>query len=235
MSNVARVTVAVSVAAMLAALSCSAMAQQPPNQPPPKKPAVQGQPNRVQGPPGQGPHGGPAQGMQQQFRGPGGPPAGAQFRGPAGAPQGPQFHGPGGPAQGAQFHGPGGPGQFHAAHTVGERGYSFRGGDQGRRVVGTFSERERAVWYGGRWRHEQRFGRYGYWWEVNGAWYYYDQPMDGPPNYVSELEYGDDDLDPNGPAMVDDPGPGGPPVIYAPQPVYIPPPPVVCIGPFCVR
>jgi hypothetical protein len=92
------------------------------------------------------------------------------------------------------------------------------------------------VWYGGHWRHEQRFGRYGYWWEVNGAWYYYDQPMDGPPDYVSEVEYGDDGLDPNAPAMVEDPDPDEPPVVYAPQPMYVPPPPpVVCIGPLCIR
>jgi hypothetical protein len=181
----------------------------------------------------------------QQFHGPAGPVQGAQqFHGPARPVQGAQqFHGPAGPAQGAQVHGPGGAGQFHAARAVGQRGYSFRGGGQGRRVVATFSPQERDVWGRGRWHHEERFGRLGYWWEVNGAWYYYDQPMDGPPDYVSEVEYGDDGGpydDPNAPAMADGPdGPPvgyGPPVVYGP-PVYVPPPPppVVCLGPLCIR
>jgi len=152
-----------------------------------------------------------------------------------------QFRGPAGTAQTQQFRSPAGAGQFHASRTVGQRGYSFRGGVQGRRVVASFNPRERALWVGGRWHHEQRFGRYGYWWEVNGAWYFYDQPMDGPPDYVSEVEYGDDGLDPNagpdGPDMGDGPMPPGPPVVYAPQPYYPPPPPppVVCIGPLCIR
>jgi len=210
MSKVSRLTVAVSVAAMLAGLPLSAMAQQPPNpnQPPPKKPAAQGQPNHPQGPPGPAPHAGPAPGAQI----------------PA-------------PGQPAQVHGPGQGGQIHAVHPIGERGYSFRGADHGRRVVGTFNERERAVWFGGHWRHERRFGRLGYWWEVNGVWYFYDQPLAGPPDYVSEVEFMDDGLDPGAPVMIGEPAPVvvAPPVVYAPRPVYVPPPPVVCIGPLCVR
>ena len=34
-------------------------------------------------------------------------------------------------------------------------------------------------------------GRNGYWWDVGGVWYYYPQPMDGPPTYISE-DYSDD-------------------------------------------
>ena len=148
-------------------------------------------------------------------------------------PPGPPGPGPrGGPGGAAQFHGGGPPGQFHGAHALGERGYSFRG-EHGRRDIGSFNERERAVWLGGRWRHEQHFGRYGYWWEVNGVWYFYDQPMAGPPAYVSEMEFMDDD--PNAPVMVGQPAP----VVVVPPPpvVYVrpPPPPVVCIGPLCVR
>jgi hypothetical protein len=178
--------VAVSLAAIFAGLPLSAMAQQS-NQPQNKKPAVQGQPNRVQGLPKQAPRGGPT------------------------------------PA--AQIRGPGPRGQVHAAHAIGEHGYRFRGAGQGRRAVGTFSVRERAVWSGGHWRHERRFGRDGYWWEVNGVWYFYDQPLAGPPDYVSEVEFGDDGADPDAPVVV-----VAPPVIYVP-----PPPPVVCIGPLCVR
>jgi hypothetical protein len=107
---------------------------------------------------------------------------------------------------------------------VGERGYSFHVGGPGRRDIVSFNERERAIWYGGRWRHETRFGRYGYWWEVNGAWYFYDQPFAGPPAYVSEVEFMDEGL-------------GGPVVVAEPAPVVVvaPRPPIVCVGPLCVR
>jgi hypothetical protein len=238
----ARWPLAVSLMAIFFALPLAAMAQQPPNpnQPPPKRPAVQGQPHPA-GPPGQGrpaPNaqfhapgpGGPGgqqgqfqrQGGQQQFRppGPGGPGTG-QFQGRQ------QFQGQGG--QAAQFRGPGGQGGQFRAHAVGERGYSFHAGGPGRRGVGSFNERERAVWYGGRWRHEERFGRYGYWWEVNGVWYFYDQPTAGPPGFVSEMEFSDDD--PDAPVMVGEPQP-----MMAPPPyVVYERPPVVCIGPLCVR
>jgi len=202
MSKVGRLTVVMSLTAILAGLPLFAMAQEPPHQPP-KKPGVQGQPHQP-GAPGQGQHPGPAQGAQVH---PGGPAAA-------------QFHGPG----------PGGPG--HAAHAIGERGYSFRGAGGGRRDIATFNPRERAIWGGGHWLHEQRFGRLGYWWEVNGAWYYYDQPHEGPPAYVSEVEFMDEGLD--GPVVVAP----APVVVVAPPPVvYVrpPPPPVVCVGPLCVR
>ena len=76
---------------------------------------------------------------------------------------------------------------------VGARGYRF-GSRGGRRDIHTFNERERAAWQHGGWHHERHFGRDGYWWEVNGAWYWYAQPMDGPPSYVSDFEVVDDDL-----------------------------------------
>jgi hypothetical protein len=70
--------------------------------------------------------------------------------------------------------------------------------------------RGRVDWEGGRWRHEVHEGRNGWWWDVGGVWYYYPQPMEGPPSYISE-EYIDD---------------VGPPVAYAPPPgAYAPPPP----------
>jgi hypothetical protein len=213
-----RLMVAVASAAASVVLSLSALAQQPPNPPPPnKKPPVQGQPNHPPGPPGP-PHPGP---------GPG--------------PGGPQFHGNAQPGPGAaQFRGaaqpgPGQPGPGRFTHAAGERGYSFRAGG-GRRDVGSFNERERAVWFGGRWRHEVHNGRLGYWWEVNGVWYFYDQPFNGPPAYVSELEFLDDPGDdPDGPVLMGQPAPVmvAPPVIYAPRPYA--PPPVVCVGPLCIR
>ena len=85
--------------------------------------------------------------------------------------------------------------------------------------------------------------------EVGGVWYYYDRPYDGPPDYVSEVEYPDDGPGPGSDYVADEPVPAGPPVyrppvygppgypppaVYGPPPVYVPPP-VVCVGPFCVR
>jgi hypothetical protein len=117
---------------------------------------------------------------------------------------------------------------------LGERGYSFRGPGGVRRDIAVFSPREREFWHRGHWHHEMRFGRYGYWYEVNGAWYFYDRPFDGPPAYVSEVEFVDPELDMGGPAVVVAPPPA---VVVAPAPVIVvpPPPPMVCVGPLCVR
>lgn len=72
------------------------------------------------------------------------------------------------------------------------------------------------AWEGGRWRHEVHNGRDGYWWDVGGIWYFYPQPMDGPPTYVSE-DYADDV------PYADAAAPAG---AYAPPPgAYAPPPP----------
>jgi hypothetical protein len=104
-------------------------------------------------------------------------------------------------------------------------------GPQGARVVrGNFPQRNfgghayhgRLAWGGGRWRHEMHNGRMGWWWDVGGAWYFYPQPMEGPPTYVSDVEVmddvaGPDDGGPDGPG----PGPGYPPPVAA----YAPPPP----------
>jgi len=160
---------------------------------------------------------------------PGGPPGQQHPPGPAGRP-GPQAFRPQGP-------GPhGGPPGARGVHALGERGYSFRGPGGGRREIGAFGPRERALWLGGRWHHDVRFGRLGYWWEVNGAWYYYDRPFEGPPAFVSDVEFMDDDLGPPAvmapPAVVVAPPPA---VVVAPPPVIVAPPPVVCVGPFCVR
>ena len=99
-------------------------------------------------------------------------------------------------------------------------------GPQGRanfqvRNFGGHPYRGRMAWEGGRWRHEMHNGRYGWWWDVGGVWYFYPQPMDGPPAYVSDVEVMDDAYA-GGPDDMVDPGPGyPPPVAYAPPP---PPP-----------
>jgi len=56
---------------------------------------------------------------------------------------------------------------------------------------GGHAYRGHLAWEGGRWHHEMHNGRDGYWWDVGGVWYYYPQPMDGPPTYVSD-DYADD-------------------------------------------
>lgn len=70
-------------------------------------------------------------------------------------------------------------------------GYDFRGG-QNRRDIGTFNARERYAWDHGVWRHERRFDRDGWWWEVDGAWYWYDSHGNGPPPVVSDIRFAAD-------------------------------------------
>jgi hypothetical protein len=75
----------------------------------------------------------------------------------------------------------------------------------------------RLAWGRGRWHHEVRNGRDGWWWDVGGVWYFYPQPIEGPPAYVSDIEVMDE-------AAPD--GPEGPPVTgYYPPPPPPPPPP----------
>jgi hypothetical protein len=84
----------------------------------------------------------------------------------------------------------------------------------------------RLAWESGRWHHEIRYGRDGWWWDVGGAWYFYPQPLEGPPAYVSEVEVVDDGVGPDGPPVA-----GGypPPQGYTPPPgayaTPLPPPP----------
>jgi hypothetical protein len=109
-----------------------------------------------------------------------------------------------------------------------------RGPQDGRYARGRLPERNfgghayhgRFAWEGGRWRHEAHNGRYGWWWDVGGVWYFYPQPMEGPPAYVSDLEAVDDDGGPDGPGgpPVDAGYPPPPPVAYAPPPPPPPPP-----------
>src|SRR5579863_4938506 len=103
-------------------------------------------------------------------------------------------------------------------------------GPQGARVVhGNFPQRNfgghpyhgRLAWGGGRWHHEMHNGRMGWWWDVGGVWYFYPQPMDGPPTYVSDVEVMDDVAGPDD-GMPDGPGYAPPVAAYAPPP---PPPP----------
>jgi hypothetical protein len=105
------------------------------------------------------------------------------------------------------------------------QGAHFAHGNFPARNFGGHPYHGRLAWEGGRWRHEMHNGRFGYWWDVGGVWYFYPQPMDGPPTYVSDVEVMDDAY--AGPDGLD--GPDGPPPAgagYPPPPVaYAPPPP----------
>ncbi len=132
---------------------------------------------------------------------------------------------------------PAAPAARPAAPGVGQapRAGQVRGpqGPQGARVVnGNFPQRNfggrpyhgRLAWGGGRWRHEMHNGRMGWWWDVGGVWYFYPQPMEGPPTYVSDVEVMDDVAGPDD-GMADGPGPGYPPPVAAYAPPPPPPPP----------
>ena len=56
----------------------------------------------------------------------------------------------------------------------------FRG-----RQLRTFRPHELALWRSGRWRHQRHHGRYGWWWEVDGDWYFYPAPIYPYPTVVS--------------------------------------------------
>ena len=116
-----------------------------------------------------------------------------------------------------QVHGPQGPQGPHVVH-----------GNFPQRNFGGHPYHGRLAWGGGRWRHEMHNGRMGWWWDVGGAWYFYPQPMEGPPAYVSDVEVmddvaGPDDGGPDGPGP--GPGPGYPPPVAAYAPPPPPPPP----------
>ena len=123
---------------------------------------------------------------------------------------------PGRPGLQAAHPGPGHPGPARApqsghfarlpAHNFG--GHAYHG---------------RLAWGGGRWRHEIHNGRDGWWWDVGGVWYFYPQPMEGPPAYVSDVEVMDDAGGPDGLPVEAGEYPAPPPVAYAPA--YAPPPP----------
>lgn len=48
------------------------------------------------------------------------------------------------------------------------------------------------AWRDGRWHHTTRNGRFGWWWDVGGVWYFYPEPVEAPPAYVSDIEVADE-------------------------------------------
>ena len=116
--------------------------------------------------------------------------------------------GRGAPAR-LQAHPPGTPGRAADARFA-------HGAIAGRNFAG-HPYRGRVAWEGGRWHHETHNGRMGWWWDVGGVWYFYPQPVEGPPTYVSD-DFVDDVVYADAPAPAYPP----PPAAYAPPP---PPPP----------
>ena len=185
-------------------------------------------------------------------------PSGPQHKQQGKGPPAKAAPGPHGPAAGAHPHGPPGP--------AGRPGYAGRPDHAGRpghaeyraaiarhpgfarRDFGGHFYRGSFAWDRGHWRHEWRNGRYGWWWDVGGAWYFYEQPIYPYPTVISTVEVLDDPaLAYDGPPA-DVPPPGAyeepPPVVVAPPPavvvapppaIVVAPPPIVCVGPLCVR
>jgi hypothetical protein len=123
---------------------------------------------------------------------------------------------------------PGRPGPAHPGSVQGRGPHDarFARGALPARNFGGHAYHGHLAWEGGHWRHEMHNGRYGYWWDVGGAWYFYPQPMEGPPAYVSDVEVMDDSVGPDGPPPVEAGYPSPPPPGYAPPPAaYAPPPP----------
>ena len=108
-----------------------------------------------------------------------------------------------GPVHNGPPHAAGGPPPGH---------YAARG-PMPTRNWGGHAYRGHLAWEGGRWRHENHNGRYGWWWDVGGVRYYYPERVAGPPAYISE-DYIDDV-----PVAYEAAPPA---VVYAPPP---PPPP----------
>lgn len=52
-----------------------------------------------------------------------------------------------------------------------------------------FTPHDQALWHSGAWRHEERDGRYGWWYVVDGIWYFYPEPIYPFPTYVPDVVY----------------------------------------------
>jgi hypothetical protein len=101
----------------------------------------------------------------------------------------------------------------------GRHPHDFRG-----REFHHFDERERVIWVGGRWHHDWHGGRFGWWWDVGGVWYFYPEPVYPYPTYVTSEVFIDPVPPP--PVVVIAPPPAPPAVVVAAPPPAPPPQPV---------
>lgn len=67
----------------------------------------------------------------------------------------------------------------HNSGSHGFQGHDFHGRD-----FGHFDGREREIWSHGRWDRDWHDGRFGWWWMVDGGWYFYPEPIYPYPTYV---------------------------------------------------
>jgi hypothetical protein len=70
--------------------------------------------------------------------------------------------------------------QWAGAGPAGRPRSGFRGINRAHRGPSQY-----AAWRGGTWNHGWHNGRYGWWWAVDGGWYYYDAPVYPYPEIVS--------------------------------------------------
>jgi hypothetical protein len=75
----------------------------------------------------------------------------------------------------------------------GTRAQSWRTTRFGRKKLHGRVFHGRLAWRNGRWHHATRNGRFGWWWDVGGIWYFYPDKIDGPPDYASTIEVADDE------------------------------------------
>jgi hypothetical protein len=80
----------------------------------------------------------------------------------------------------------------------------FVGGHFYGRDYAHFTPDDRARWYRGTWHHEFLDGRYGWWYEVDGIWYFFDAPIYPFPTFIPDVVYlpDEDDFAPPPPLAV---------------------------------
>ena len=175
----------------------------------PTPPPGQNQFQRVQGPPQNG-GAAPQQQFQQRSVQRGGAPTAPQAQQPTTVSRG-NFQGNARPANQAAF------AQRHAgaAPTQFSRGL-FYGRD-----FAHFTPRETELWRRGGWRHEFHDGRFGWWYAVDGIWYFYDEPVYPYPTFVPDVVYiPEEDYDDDAPVYADEPPEPAPPQYGQPATAY---------------
>ena len=68
------------------------------------------------------------------------------------------------------------------------------------RSFARFTPAERLAWTHGRWFHRSWHGRFGWWWNAGGVWFWYDAPVYPYPTVVSDNYYEEPDYDQAAPA-----------------------------------
>jgi hypothetical protein len=72
-------------------------------------------------------------------------------------------------------------------HTVNRASFHFSAHDYRH-----FNRWEQNRWRHGHWHHGYHHGRYGWWWYLNGGWFFYANPVYPYPLYLSDNAYYDD-------------------------------------------